>query len=114
MDIHEHAGESSDARFRKVEERHGTGAVTCAGIRYEGVTYEISRFQGMTRAGLPVPGVHRLDGRIELADVKTRAALAGRSIVLHLEDGSVMNLELLDADGRVLAHGHGPGQCRCC
>jgi hypothetical protein len=34
--------------------------------------------------------------------------------VLHLEDGSILNLELLDADGRVVAHGHGPGRCLCC
>lgn len=114
MHTHDHDGESSGPRFRKVEERAGTGSVTCAGVTYPNVDYGISRFQGMTRAGLPVPGVHRLDGRVAFADKQAQALLAGRQIVLRLEDGSVMNLELLDADGRVLAHGHGPGQCRCC
>jgi len=114
MHTHDHGGNSGESRFRKVEERSGAGTVSCAGVTYENVGYGIARFQGMTRAGLPVPGVHRLEGRVEFADKAAQAALAGKSIVLQLADGSVMNLQLLDADGRVLAHGHGPGQCLCC
>lgn len=112
--MHTHDSESSEARFRKVEERRGTGSVTCAGATYESVAYSISRFQGMTAAGLPVPGVHRLDGSVEFADRQAQSALVGKQIALSLEDGSVMSLQLLDADGRVLAHGHGPGRCLCC
>jgi len=97
-----------------VEERRGTGSVTCAGVTYDSVAYSISRFQGMTAAGLPVPGVHRLDGCVEFTDRNAQSMLAGRQIALRLEDGSVMSLELLDADGRVLADGHGPGRCLCC
>ena len=112
--MHTHDSAHADAQYRKVEERHGTGTVTSAGVTYENVAYGISRFQGMTRAGLPVPGVHRLDGRLQFADPRAAAPLAGQHVVLHLEDGSIMNLELLDAEGRVVAHGHGPGRCLCC
>ena len=105
---------SLDDRYRRVEERKGVGTVTCAGKTYENVSYGIARFQGMTRAGLPVPGVHRLDGRIEFDAGVSLAALIGSHVSLHLDDGSVMKLELLDSDGRVIAHGHGPGRCLCC
>jgi hypothetical protein len=106
--------ETSEDRYRKVEERIGTGTVRCAGLTYESVRYGISRFQGMTRAGLPVPGVHRLDGRLELDGIESVEQLVGRQLALHLEGGGVLNLELLDTDGRVVAHGHGPGRCMCC
>ncbi len=112
--MHTDHGTGGDDRYRKVEERTGTGTMRCSGVTWEHVRYGITRFQGMTRAGLPVPGVHRLDGRIEFADPATREQLVGRQLVLHLEDGSILNLELLDADGRVVAHGHGPGRCLCC
>jgi len=112
--MHSDHGQSSDHRFKMVEERAGIGSVRCSGITYEKARYGISRFQGMTRAGLPVPGVHRIDGFVEFADEAARAQLVGLQLELHLDDGSLMNLELLDAHGRVVAHGHGPGRCLCC
>jgi hypothetical protein len=112
--MHTHHDRTSDERFKKVEERTGTGYARCSGVTYENVRYAITRFQGMTRAGLPVPGVHRLDGQLDFADSRAREGLVGRQLALHLEDGSVFDLELLDADGRVVAHGHGPGRCMCC
>lgn len=111
---HTHDNEAADERFRRVEQRAGVGSVACAGATWDNVRYEIVRFQGMTRAGLPVPGVHRLEGTVAFASREAAAALVGRRLTLHLEDGSVMQLELLDGDGRVVAHGHGPGKCLCC
>jgi hypothetical protein len=35
-------------------------------------------------------------------------------LALDLPDGRRLSLTLIDADGRVLAEGHGPGQCGCC
>ena len=109
---HTHDDNGED-RFRFVEERVGLGSVRSAGVSYEGVKYAVSRFQGMTRAGLPVPGVHRLEGRLEFTDGLPET-IVGSRLELSLEDGSSMSLELLDADGRVVAHGHGPGRCMCC
>lgn len=107
-----HSGE--DDRFKKVETRTGAGTLSCAGVDYLNVRYEIDRFQGMTLAGLPVPGVHRLKGRIELADRAALTAMIGSPVSLSLDDGSTMQLQLLDNEGRVVAHGHGPGRCLCC
>ncbi|MGD8324896.1 MAG: hypothetical protein PVF50_11080 [Gammaproteobacteria bacterium] len=112
--MHTNDQESADDRFRKVEEREGIGTVSCAGVTYENVRYAIVRFQGMTRAGLPVPGVHRFDGRIALENGESIDALVGSQLRLHLKDGSVITLEMLDGEGRVVAHGHGPGKCLCC
>ena len=106
--------DGDDDRFRKVETRAGVGTASCAGVTYDGVRYEITRFQGMTQSGLPVPGVHRLDGRVEFEAGVSVDALVGARVSLNLQDGSVMQLELLDSDGRVVAHGHGPGRCLCC
>jgi hypothetical protein len=47
--------------------------------------------------------------------VRDPAALVGANITLDLEDGRSLALTLADADGRVLAEGHGPGHgCSCC
>jgi hypothetical protein len=112
--MHSEDDSATDDRYRKVEERAGVGSAACAGKTYENVRYHIVRFQGMTRAGLPVPGVHRFDGRVEFASPASFDALVGSHLTLYLDDGSVMKLELLDTDGRVVAHGHGPGKCLCC
>jgi len=109
-----HDEDSAEDRFRKVEQRAGVGTVFCAGVTYENVRYRITRFQGMTRAGLPVPGVHRLDGRLAFAGQVSLEALVGVDLSLHLDDGSIMKLELLDNEGLVVAYGHGPGKCMCC
>ena len=111
--MHSHDGTDED-RYKKVETREGVGTVACAGETYANVRYGIARFQGMTRAGLPVPGVHRLDGHLEFENTEALQALVGSEVSLHLDDGSVMKLELLDSEGRVVAHGHGPGRCLCC
>jgi hypothetical protein len=112
--MHTHDHGTDDDRYRKVETREGVGTVSCAGETYPNVRYGIARFQGMTLAGLPVPGVHRLDGRLEFENNAALSSLVGSKLSLQLDDGSVMQLELLDSDGRVVAHGHGPGRCLCC
>lgn len=112
--MHTHDTDAPDDRFKEVETREGIGTVSCAGETYENVRYGITRFQGMTRAGLPVPGVHRLDGRVEFESRESLESLVGSDLSLRLDDGSIMKLELLDAEGRVIAYGHGPGRCMCC
>jgi hypothetical protein len=98
-----------------VEQFSGVGGLKWRGETFAGVRYRISRFQGHAPNGLPVPGLHRIEGTLELAGVANPAALVGSSITLELEDGRTLPLTLADVNGRVLAEGHGPKHgCSCC
>jgi len=100
--------------MKLVEECAGTGQVTWRGETYAPVRYSICRFQAMTRGGLPVPGLHRIEGRLDLGALGEGAALADASVSLRLEDGRTLNLTVVDGSGSVLAEGHGPTKCTCC
>jgi len=100
--------------MKLVEECSGIGELTWRSETYGAIPYTISRFQAMTRAGLPVPGLHRIEGRLALDRIGEPAGLAGGSVALRLEDGRTLNLTVTDADGSVLAEGHGPSKCTCC
>ena len=100
-------------RYKLVEESAGYGTIKL-GEEDRRVHYAVKRFQGMTRAGLPVPGVHRIDGAIRLDSGSFPADLVGRSCELELEDGRRIRVTLIDRDGRILAEGHGPSRCTCC
>jgi hypothetical protein len=69
----------------------------------------------MTAGGMPVPGLHRIEGLLSVADLPDTVVLeADMHLGLELEDGRKLDLTLVDLSGRVLAEGHGPGQCGCC
>ena len=101
-------------RYKLVEEQAGVGRLTHGERDYANVRYRLSKFQGMTRAGLPVPGVHRIDGQLEFAEDTDLSRLVGSSVKLALEDGREMYVVMVDEAGRVLAEGHGPTRCTCC
>ena len=101
--------------MKLVEEYVGTGSLRAADRRVDRVSYRIHRFQGMGLSGLPIPGLHRIEGTVSLAAVADAATLVGANVTLDLEDGRSLALTVADADGRVLAEGHGPGHgCGCC
>lgn len=100
--------------MKLVEECAGTGQVTWRGETYAPVPYAISRFQAMTRGGLPVPGLHRIEGRLGLDALGAGGDLADASVSLRLEDGRTLSLTVVDGTGRVVAEGHGPTKCTCC
>jgi hypothetical protein len=101
--------------MKLVEQREGQGQLTVRGTPVGSVDYSISRFQAMTPAGLPVPGLHRIEGRLGLERLSETCDLdRDMHLALQLEDGRRIELILLDTDGRVLSEGHGPGQCGCC
>lgn len=101
--------------LKLVEEYSGVGGMQCHGQRFARVPYRISRFQGMAPNGLPIPGLQRLEGTIELAEVPEAEGFVGSSLTLELEDGRKLALTLADSSGRVLAEGHGPRHgCSCC
>lgn len=101
--------------MKLVEEYAGVGALRWRDRTIGAIPYRISRFQGMAMSGLPVPGLHRIEGTVTLASTADAAALVGANITLDLEDGRTLSLTVADEHGRVLAEGHGPRHgCGCC
>ena len=100
--------------MKHIEHCAGVGNLTWRGEAVGTVGYAIDRYQAMTSGGLPVPGLHRIEGRLDLGGVAEAERLAGGSVALKLEDGRTLNLTVTDAAGNVLAEGHGPTKCMCC
>jgi len=102
--------------FRLVETCEGVGELVDRGIVLAPVRYSVQRFQGMLEgSGMPIPGLHRIEGSIDytVGDADTR--LIGTPLTLRLEDGRSLPITLADRTGRVLAEGHGPSRgCSCC
>ncbi|SRR5690606_25339748 len=102
---------ASDGALRLVEECVGVGEIAVGDRVLTGVRYDVKRFQAFTPSGMPVPGLHRIEGRVRFEDGR---ALVPSDCTLRLEDGRSLRLTIVDADGRVLAEGHGPSRCHCC
>ena len=100
--------------MKLVEECAGVGELSWRDQTFDSVPYSISRFQAMTSAGLPVPGLHRIHGQLGLGGVESPERLSGDAVALTLEDGRTLRLTVTDAAGSVLAEGHGPSKCGCC
>jgi hypothetical protein len=101
--------------MRLVEEYAGVGDLSGQGEVLRQVRYRIARYQGFsTGNGLPIPGLHRIEGAIELPPDEDVTNLVGTPLVLTLEDGRALAVTLADAAGRVLSEGHGPSRCLCC
>jgi len=100
--------------MRLVEQCSGVGDLSRQGEVIRRVPYTISRYQGQSSNGLPIPGLHRIEGAIEVEAGGNVANLVGIPLTLRLEDGRAIGIRLADADGRVLAEGHGPSRCLCC
>jgi len=101
--------------MKLVEEYAGVGSLRWRDGNLGAVPYRISRFQGMATSGLPVPGLHRIEGTVTLTGVANAAQLVGENVKLDLEDGRTLSLTVADDSGRVLTEGHGPRHgCSCC
>ncbi len=101
--------------MKLVEEYAGVGALRFRERKIGDVAYRINRYQGMAVSGLPIPGLHRIEGTVVLAGVPDAMTLVGADVKLDLEDGRTLALTVADEHGRVLAEGHGPGHgCSCC
>lgn len=101
--------------MKLVEERNGRGLLTVGEECVGRIGYRFNRYQAMTSGGLPVPGLHRIEGQIAIDELPDSLALAAdMRLDLVLEDGRRLRLTLLDSSGRVLEEGHGPGKCGCC
>ena len=99
--------------MKLVEEYAGVGDLSGRDESIPQVRYRIARYQGfIEHSGLPVPGVHRIEGSVETSvDLQS---VIGQSLTLRLEDGRAIAITIADTSGRVLAEGHGPSRCLCC
>lgn len=101
--------------MKLVEELAGVGDLSAAGDVIRQVQYQIARYQGMHDVtGVPIPGVHRIEGSVDPRGAFDFEPFVGASLVLRLEDGRALGITLADGRGRVLAEGHGPSRCLCC
>jgi hypothetical protein len=96
--------------FKLVEQRAGTGDLMKDGQILRQVRYRLDRYQGMTESGLPVPGLHRIEGSVELNSDN----LDDGRLALRLETGQVVMVRFVRGAGRIFSEGHGPGVCLCC
>ena len=99
--------------MKLVEEYAGVGDLSAKEASIPQVRYRIARYQGFVEhSGLPVPGLHRIEGSV--ATAADLEPLIGQSVILRLEDGRALAITIADPSGRVLAEGHGPSRCLCC
>jgi hypothetical protein len=100
--------------MKLVEEYSGVGDLSGEGEALRQVRYKIARYQAFSGNGLPIPGLHRIEGAIDLPPDEDVRELVGAPLVLRLEDGRALAVTLADTAGRVLSEGHGPSRCVCC
>ena len=96
-----------------VEEYAGEGQLSWEGGSCP-VGYRLTRLQGFAANGMPVPGVFRIEGDLDLGGEPMPAAAVNSPVTLKLGDGRSMRLTVTTSEGRVLSEGHGPSRCLCC
>jgi hypothetical protein len=97
--------------MRLIEQCTGTGDLMRHDHFIERVDYDFSVFQGtLGEGGLPVPGLRRLEGSINLPG--GAQDLVGADLILRLEDGRHLGITVSSADGRI-SHRTTSG-CSCC
>jgi hypothetical protein len=101
--------------LKLMEECAGVGALVREQDVFHPVPYRISRYQHvLPGSGMPVPGLHRIEGTVDLAAVGDAVELVGVTLTLRLEDGRALGITLADRHGRVVTEGRGPIGCSCC
>jgi len=106
--------EWTDLMMKLVEELSGLGDLILDGEPPRRVNYSLCRYQAMMPSGLPVPGMHRVEGSVDFAEPPAPCDWIGSTLALKLQDGRRIGVTLIDSDGRILSEGHGPSRCQCC
>jgi hypothetical protein len=106
--------EWTDPMMKLVEELCGVGDLISDGDEPRRVEYSLRRYQEIMPSGLPVPGMHRVEGRVDFAEPVAPPEWIGSSLSLKLQDGRTIGITLVDESGRILSEGHGPSRCQCC
>lgn len=104
------------ATFRLAEECSGIGELLENGAVLRQVRYTVSRYQGLLEgSGMPIPGLHRIEGSIDFRVGVDEEHLIGAPLTLRLEDGRTLPITLEGREGRISSEGHGPrAGCACC
>jgi len=97
-----------------IERCAGVGELGWKNEVFPRIRYEVSRFQGLSHSGMPIPGLHRIEGSVDLAAIAEPEKMIGSGLTLRLEDGRLLGITLAGKDGRILTEGHGPSKCSCC
>ena len=101
--------------MKLVEECSGRGELLLDAESPREVQYNILRYQGMTEgSGLPVPGLFRIEGSIDLQSSPVSSDWIDVPLTLRLNDGRALRIVVSDSSGRVFSEGHGPSRCLCC
>jgi hypothetical protein len=101
--------------MKLVEESSGIGELLLNGHAVCRGPYRLNRLQGFVEeSGLPVPGLHRIEGYIELHEGAAARSWIGVPMTLRLENGRLLGVSLVDEAGRLVGEGHGPSKCGCC
>jgi hypothetical protein len=101
--------------MKLVEEITGRGELILNGATLRTVHYSIARHQAFVEhSGLPIPGLHRIEGSIDFDPAHDPAYWIGLPLALKIEDGRVFGIHLIGDDGLILSEGHGPSRCLCC
>ena len=99
--------------MKVVEEYAGEGQLSWTGGSCP-VGYRLTRLQGMAANGMPVPGLFRIEGELDLKGEPVPAGAVNSPVLLKLGDGRSMRLTVTTSEGHVLSEGHGPSRCLCC
>jgi hypothetical protein len=98
-----------------VEQLSGIGDLLHKGTVVRQVRFQVSRFQAFAEgSGLPIPGLHRIEGSIDFDLNNDPEEWIGDALGLRLADGRILAITLADKTGRILNQGHGPTRCLCC
>ena len=54
---------AQESPLKLVEQYAGVGSLRFHDRTFGAIPYRISRYQGMALSGLPIPGLHRIEGR---------------------------------------------------
>ena len=100
--------------LKLVAENSGVGQLESADDVFQRVRYNVARYQGFAESGMPIPGLFRVEGSIDMGNIRDSERLVGSDLTLRLEGGQALGITLADSDGRILAEGHGPTRCQCC
>ena len=100
--------------MKLVEQLSGSGPLIRDNEILFTVRYDIRRFQGMSSSGLPIPGMFRIEGKLDVESSEKLETFVDRPLTLRLEDGRALRITVVDRSGRILSEGHGPTKCLCC